>query len=302
MSESPTPTDQLSPTLLPSLFDQKIVVCGTIRNCGASLESDFLKIKEALRRFKHVYWFLVESDSDDDSINVLNQFSSKHTNFRFISLGMLANDIPMRTDRIAYCRNRYLEDMSQFPEYADANYLLVADLDGMQGLLTEDAFLSCFEDDNWDVLTSNQIGPYYDIWALRQEYWSPNDCWQHKAYLDQFKVGNGRSFFSAIYSRMINIPPNSPRIAVDSAFGGLAIYKTKVIDANTRYVGNNPSHQFRNGEVSEHVAFHQAIRSKGGKIFINPKLINTGINQHSQKAINSLEVFEQLNQAHSAKK
>jgi len=302
MSESPTFADQLNTPSLPGPFDQKIVVCGTVRNCGASLESDYLKIKEALRRFTHVYWFLVESDSDDDSINVLNKFSRKDTNFRYVSLGMLANNIPMRTERIAYCRNRYLEEIAQFPNYVDAPYLVVADLDGMQGLLTEDALLSCFEDDDWDALTSNQIGPYYDIWALRQEHWSPDDCWQHKAYLDQFKVGNRRSFFSAIYSRMINISPSSPRIPVDSAFGGLAIYKTKVIDANARYIGTNPDHQFRNGEVSEHVAFHQSIRSKGGKILINPKLINTGVNQHSQKAIDALEIFEQLNQVHAAKK
>ena len=30
---------------------------------------------------------------------------------------------------------------------------------------------------NWAVMTANVKGRYYDIWALREDNWSPNDCW-----------------------------------------------------------------------------------------------------------------------------
>jgi hypothetical protein len=135
-------------------------------------------------------------------------------------------------------------------------------------------------------MTANQKDPYYDVWALRHEYWSPNDCWQEKSFFDTFKVGNPRSFFTAIYSRMLNIPEKSELIEVDSAFGGLAIYKVKEI-GNSQYNGLTNKTLRKTNEVSEHVAFNKGIKENGGVIFVNPKMINSGLNPHTKKGLAS---------------
>ena len=68
---------------------------------------------------------------------------------------------------------------------------------------------------------------------------------------------------------MVNIKPSAELIEVDSAFGGLAIYRKSDIPQDASYVGVD-----ENGdEVCEHVSFHFSIKKNKGKIFINPKLI-----------------------------
>jgi hypothetical protein len=75
---------------------------------------------------------------------------------------------------------------------------------------------------------------------------------------------------------MIVIPPDNEWIPVESAFGGLAIYKRHLFD-NVRY-----SSVLANGDrVCEHVTLHQQMKVKGAKLYINPALINSGWNGHS---------------------
>ena len=76
---------------------------------------------------------------------------------------------------------------------------------------------------------------------------------------------------------MIHIPLNSKWIQVDSAFGGLAVYRRSEI-YNAEYTGIDHN----NSEVCEHVAFHKTIRDNNGLIFINPMLINTTYTEHSK--------------------
>ena len=68
---------------------------------------------------------------------------------------------------------------------------------------------------------------------------------------------------------MIKINSSKKIIPVDSAFGGLAIYRKSNIPDNAKYIGLS-----LNGEkICEHVSFHNSIRQNQGSIFINPKLI-----------------------------
>ena len=72
-----------------------------------------------------------------------------------------------------------------------------------------------------------------------------------------------------VIPKMINIKPSAKIIEVDSAFGGLGIYKKSAIPNDAEYIGVD-----KNGdEVCEHVSFHSSIRNNQGKIFINPRLI-----------------------------
>jgi hypothetical protein len=123
---------------------------------------------------------------------------------------------------------------------------------------------------DWDVCTANQRGPYYDIWALRHRIWSPNDCWKQYEFLRSHNAQREVAAWAAMYSKMITIGEAEEWIPVDSAFGGLAIYRRCTLDG-VRYAGLDEA-----GEpLCEHVWLNNQIRSSGYRIFINPKLINT---------------------------
>jgi hypothetical protein len=87
---------------------------------------------------------------------------------------------------------------------------------------------------------------------------------------------------------MIRIKRNSPWIQVDSGFGGFAIYKSQLFlkyDYNTNGVLT---------KESEHVALHSKIVGSGGKIFINPALINSNINTYNINKIFFVREFRRL--------
>ena len=257
---------------------QSILVVGLTRNSSETITADVFRILSALKSCSKIYWLLVESDSEDDTHEKLEELGNKITNFRFISLGELRSNMPLRTERIAYCRNKYIEEISGNLLYKDIEYVIVIDFDGVNDLITEYAIISCWDRVDWDVCTANQRGPYYDIWALRHKDWSPNDCWSQYRFLVFNKLKVKKAKFAAVYSRMIEINEDSEWIEVDSAFGGLAIYRKKTL-TDVVYVGLDEC----GDEVCEHISANNQIKSKGYRIFINPKLINCAYNDHTKR-------------------
>jgi hypothetical protein len=127
---------------------------------------------------------------------------------------------------------------------------------------------------------ANQAAPYYDIYALRHPEWSPNDGWHYESNLRSKGMNPLSAREKAIYSRMITIDPRGEWIPVDSAFGGLAIYKRELFE-NARYSSVLP-----NGDhVCEHVTLHHTMRLAGARLFINPALVNLGWNTHSESKL-----------------
>jgi hypothetical protein len=156
--------------------DQSLLIVGAARNCSRSIAADVARIGAAFQSARRLQWFIVESDSADDTAKQLDAMASDISGFRSVSLGHLRSQFPERTIRIAHCRNRYLQELRENPDYADVDYVVVADLDGINDQLTEASALSCFTRSDWDLCSANQRGPYYDIFALRHATWSPNDC------------------------------------------------------------------------------------------------------------------------------
>lgn len=57
----------------------------------------------------------------------------------------------------------------------------------------------------------------------------------------------------------------------------MAVYKKECFD-KSEYVG-----LYEDGEeICEHVPFNQKLRKSGAKLFINPRLINANITEHSE--------------------
>ncbi len=253
-----------------------VLIVGLVRNGSGKVGSDVIKLRAAVGSFSEVHWLLVESDSTDDSISELAALREEVDNFRFVSLGSLQSRLPLRTQRIAHCRNVYLDEIENNPLYESIKFVIVADFDGINTLISQQAIDSCWIKSDWAVCTANQAGPYYDIWALRHERWVSCDYLLSHEFLTGYGLGVEASLQATLFSRMITIPETSCWIEVESAFGGLAVYKREAI-AGSRYSGLTIDGR----EVCEHVSFHANIRSRGNSIFINPRLINAAYTEHS---------------------
>ena len=121
------------------------LVVGSVRNCEKYLRRDILRIKNALAEAKDIYWMIIESDSTDQSISVLTGLKNEIKNFNYISLGDLRYKIPIRTERIAYCRNIYLDQIRHNANYENVEYIIVSDFDGMNEYLTSSSLESCWD-------------------------------------------------------------------------------------------------------------------------------------------------------------
>jgi len=253
-----------------------VLVAGPVRNCSATIEKETERLARALSPFASVSFLLAESDSSDDSIETLQRLASTRPGFAFVSLGQLRGQHPVRCDRIAICRNRYVDLIRSAPEYAHIDYVIEADMDGLNTALDAAGVLSCWDTDiDWSGITANQRLCYYDIWALRHPYWSPVDCWKaYHAVVE--KVGPRQAFDMCVGSKQIHIPADTGLIEVDSAGGGFAIYKREAF-VKGHYAGVD----INGDEVNEHISFHDDLRAAGHRIYINPAMINAEYTDHT---------------------
>jgi hypothetical protein len=234
-------------------------------------------LARATAGFANVQFLVIESDSTDATLAELARLRQQSERFEFIALGSLAERIPARTERIAHCRNRYLEELRSNARYSSVDYVMVADLDGVNNDLRREALETCWSTTTpWDVVAANQRDAYYDIWALRHPDWCPVDC--HEQYERLRGIfDRPRALAIAIHSRMARLSPRAAWIEVDSAFGGLAIYRREALLAGD-YSG------IAGGKsICEHVPLHAQLRAKGFRIFINPALINAHRTDHSAR-------------------
>ena len=261
-----------------SPYDNKVLITGIVRNIASTFDKDFLRLSRAFSNFASVKWFLVESDSTDESIAKLKAYSERHPNFEWCSLGNLDKSDLLRTERLAIARNRYVKEVKK-KKYSDVSIVAVADFNALSNLINEKAILSCWNRQGWTGCTANQDGRYYDIWALRHPLWSPSDCWKQLEFLKKYSRFPEAALYVAVNSKMIIIPQTEDWIEVDSAFGGLALYDSNVFKS-ARYSGLDEI----GNETCEHVHFNRIIRQNGGSIFINPRMINTTKTDHSSRA------------------
>ena len=149
----------------------------------------------------------------------------------------------------------------------DHEYLLVIDLDDILNIQNnfQEQLNSCFLRNDWDCIASNRLGEYYDIWALRSyELGIDFDCWEmaNKYGITKLtsrgfqKIRDRKNYVDKF---MVNIPQNSKWIICQSAFGGMALYKTSAIK----------SKKYNGDKTCEHVELNKDLR-----IYINPKFIS----------------------------
>jgi len=253
----------LSSQSTPLPFSSSVTILGTARNIEKFLPTTFKKIKMIRDCFKSSNVIIFENDSDDKTLEMLQNWANNDSTIDIITEKGVKG---LRTQRLAYGRNKLLQKSLQL----NTDYIVILDLDDVNDTLTRDAFLSSFaypdNDGNydWAVMTANQSKLYYDLWALRTvDDWMPFDCWGDCVH----KQNKGVKW--CVDDRFKHIEEHDKPILVKSAFGGLGIYKTKYLQ-NCTYDGGKDNY-----ELCEHVKLHEDIMRNGGKIYINPKMINS---------------------------
>jgi hypothetical protein len=285
---------------------KRVAIVGTISNGGYKLHSDLQNLINALEGFEIVQIFLVESDSVDSTISVLENLRNEMTYFDFVSLGRLKLTIPDRIHRIRYCRNIYVERVRSILNKDELDFVVVADLDGMNSRISAKALKSCFIRSDWGVVLASQTGGYYDLLALRHPTWCPQDVLVElqnlKASIDKTplplfavirrlkrRLEYDRARKTAIYSKMVRFKKSHQWIEVNSGFGGLGIYKANIF---AKY-----NYSLCEGDLdyeSEHVALSMRIIESGEKIFINPRLINNYFNTYNLNRFLMIRQFREI--------
>jgi glycosyltransferase involved in cell wall biosynthesis len=278
----------------------KVVVCGTIKNGAKTIEKNINSLLELQKYCLDFKMVLYENDSTDGTTEILNKIKSD--TIHIISEQNI-NVLGGRTVILSWGRNKLLEYINT--TFSDYDYVIMSDLDdvlkGFKGKMVQKEFEKDLS--KWDVLTANCIGPYYDIYALRckkNKIWELDlqyDCWDMINHTTKLGFNRGLSTLIHVGNFQKVIPTKEQLISVDSAFGGMGIYKMSIIK-NCYYNGMmgecsckeylNQEYHFRMGKCSqttcEHVSFHKQIReNNNGRIFICPSLLVYAEPQHIVK-------------------
>lgn len=247
----------------------KLLIAGTGRDIEKYWENTKKSLDIIFSSIDDYRCVFVESNSSDNTLNCMKEWANKDSRRIILTLGQLS-DIS-RTVRISKCRNTYLDYFKSNNLYDEFDYLLVIDIDDILNIEPnfKDQLESCFHNLDWDGISSNRNDIYYDIWALRSNSDILNcnyDCHfeNYEKRIITSKYNNQRIIRNLVIKKdfkhlLKNIPRDYGFIDCNSAFGGMTLYKTKMIK-NRNYDGST---------TCEHISFHTGL-----KMVINSKFIS----------------------------
>lgn len=229
-----------------------VIFAGTCRNVEPYIKKILEYVDKCGKKFNSYCLIVYENDSSDKTREILEK--NKKSNYYYIFEDNIQEK--RRTVRLERGRNLIMDKVREL----NKEYLIMIDLDNVnkRGTFVK-TIDSCFDNEDWDVICANQKRRYYDTYALRYcdlTY----DCGA-KRPSDGKKCGEIKIKF-----------PRNERIDVDSAFGGIAIYKLSSIPNHCKYNG-----KYDDGdEKCEHVDFNKCIKDSGKKIVIDTNFMNDG--------------------------
>jgi len=247
------------------LKNKTITFLGCARSCIDAIPHTLDIIQKIGTLFKEYSVAVFENDSNDGTKELLFDLERKGE-LKLIQNDNLDQALPLRTQRISFGRNR----LHSFVQDNPTDYFCVIDMDGIlaAGIDLRDGFISCFSyEPCWDAVFPINTGIYYDIWALRHSELCPTD-YERQMNLACPTIGNTNILDRYLHSlQNLDFSQMSGWLKVDSAFGGIGIYKTSAFKYSDYY-------GFRDGyQMCEHVSFHQKAALNGASLYINPKFI-----------------------------
>lgn len=264
----------------------RAVFTGCARDVGEHLPRVLANMSRLAAVFGETAFVFVENDSKDNTKQLLETFKLGRR-VECICLDGLAKELPLRTERLARCRNEYVGRIKS-SDLAEFDVMLTLDLDEMSVheidiRSFENAIEFLFREDARAAVFANQIGTYYDMWALRHAKRCPGDIWEDVLdFAATHNVSDAQAFERKFARRIFSLSPQEKPLKVESAFGGLGVYKMAFVVKNEyEFVGSkvkkiriNKKPRTIGWQTCEHVPFHLGLGRLGGKLYIDPALIN----------------------------
>jgi hypothetical protein len=254
------------------LSKQKILFIGLARNIENTIKNSIEKLISVGKNAKEYKIIVFENDSKDKTKEILLDLSKNNKNIILLSetnnrvqFGPTKEKI--RTIALAEYRNKLKEYIKE--NFLDYDFVVVSDMDFVDfsenGCYNSFGWFNNFPNDI-DAIAGNSFEFKclnkdndqktlwnYDSWAFRYNWWNEiSSCYGSSQYSSMLWFG----FFI--------MPPGLSLIMVNSAFGGMAIYKTKKYILGT-YDGND----------CEHVTFHYDLKKNFPefKLYLNTSQI-----------------------------
>lgn len=234
------------------------IIVSIARNAAGMLPNTLGMVEEVRQHFARCDMFVFENDSTDGTDKLLADYASSRPWFKVRSETWGGEDArgfePERTERLAKARNICHDHVGL--STVDYDWTIVLDLDPEYGFSVDGVFNSISQlGSEFSAMASYSLMilkfegddeprmAHYDSWAARPNWWR-----------DRRNEPGGLAWFSAF------LPPvGSPPLRLNSAFGGLCVYKTEA------YLSGRYS-----GEDCEHVPFHRRMAASGHRLAVNP--------------------------------
>lgn len=250
-----------------------LAIAGLARDCARVLPRILPRIQVLRSAFADSSVILIENDSRDRTKKLLQNYSESQPGVIIDSRDTgVARSVPPfsreRIDRMADCRNRYLQIATTLDPQPD--FLLVIDLD-LHKISEVGIWDSLSMMNEWDAVTANGLAlpgkgfrrafapyKYWDTYALR----SVDMAEKPQTTLE---IVENRERFSGL-------TPGEPSVAVASAFGGAAIYRWPLLKGLHYSSAENNDPEVRS--LCEHAVFHHRLRQNHeARICINPAFL-----------------------------
>ena len=222
----------------------KTAVIGITKNNGNCISRGIKNMMKISDLFNDSIVYIYENDSTDNTVNVLADWKSNYEKKFYFSTEKRVKRHSYHTQNIAQARQKALNWVRTY--YTDFDLLIIIDPDLFYDINLAGVVDSLNNIDKWDACFANGIynmqGMTWDAFAMRTE--DQNIPWRgNKNYFSNFHKkanwGTGRII--------------KEWTEVFSAFGGLGIYKSKIL--------KNINYDIKNIDC-EHVPFHNQIRNK----------------------------------------
>lgn len=245
---------------------QAINIVAIARNAAPHIVNTFRCIDAMRPFFGSVRVYAFENDSADTTAIDLDLYSATRPDVVVEHDTLSRPDMrgwePDRTVFLAEYRNRCRDYVER--NLSDAPWTIVLDVDPHGGFLPDGVFNSIYWMSrfpaagamaSYSILrktdTSGEVyWAHYDAYAARPMCW-----WRDR------KAEIGMSWFQHL------IPPvGGPPMRMNSAFGGLCLYRTEAY-LSARYSGGD----------CEHVNFHRQMAAAGWELYLNPGSVYAAI-------------------------
>jgi len=254
-----------APEIAGLLKTKRIIFLGCARDCADQIDDAIATLASFGRHFRESGIAAFENDSTDATHEKLSRAAQRGALTLLHDSG-LDRHFPKRTARLAHARNQLLQwAQAQGP----VDYICFADLDGIvNGSMKAEGFMSNFATEGvWDGVFPVNDDFYYDVWTVRQKDLGCDNYMETAGRVDA-SIGKRLAKWIAGYSRQLDLRAMDGWLPVDSAFGGMSIYKYRAI-AGQRFIGLDAAGM----EVCEHVSVNLNIARNGGRLFINPQFV-----------------------------